>query len=66
MTVPTLKSLIWTREKYLMYAQLAVFVQGKREKVSSLRELNTEAEKRKSFGALISEDFQKKYDLNYN
>jgi len=36
-------------------------LKGKREKVSSLRELNTEAEKRKSFGALISEDFQKKY-----
>lgn len=33
----------------------------KRERVTGLKLLNTEAEKRKSFGANISEEFQKKY-----
>merc|ERR1711962_134358 len=36
-------------------------LKAKREKVTSLKDLNREAEKRKSFGANISEDFQKKY-----
>jgi len=36
-------------------------LQAKRDKVSSLRELNTEAEKRRSFGDFITEEFQRKY-----
>jgi len=34
---------------------------AKKEKVNNLRELNSEAEKMKSFGEFITEDFQRKY-----
>jgi len=36
-------------------------LKSKSGRVSSLKELNSEAEKRKSYGVVISEDFQKKY-----
>eukprot|EP00090_Calanus_glacialis_P030185 TRINITY_DN4862_c0_g1_i8.p1 TRINITY_DN4862_c0_g1~~TRINITY_DN4862_c0_g1_i8.p1 ORF type:complete len:607 (-),score=246.35 TRINITY_DN4862_c0_g1_i8:42-1862(-) len=36
-------------------------LQGKKEKVNNLRDLNSEAEKMKSFGEFITEDFQRKY-----
>ena len=36
--------------------------QAKKDKVVSLRELNSEAEKTKSFGEFITEDFQRRYE----
>ena len=36
------------------------FIQAKKEKVRNLREMNTDAEKVKSFGEFITEDFQRR------
>ena len=37
-----------------------LFIQAKKEKVRNLREMNTDAEKVKSFGEFITEDFQRR------
>ena len=39
---------------------LTLFIQAKKEKVRNLREMNTDAEKVKSFGEFITEDFQRR------
>ena len=39
---------------------LILFIQAKKEKVRNLREMNTDAEKVKSFGEFITEDFQRR------
>ena len=40
-----------------------LFFQAKKDRVHSLRELNSEAEKTKSFGEFITEDFQRRYNI---
>ena len=39
---------------------LILYLQAKKEKVRNLREMNTDAEKVKSFGEFITEDFQRR------
>ena len=43
-----------------MKDDLILFIQAKKEKVRNLREMNTDAEKVKSFGEFITEDFQRR------
>ena len=41
--------------------RLSKILKMKREKISQLRDLNSHGERKKSFGAYINEDFQKRY-----
>ena len=41
--------------------RLSKILKLKREKIGNLRELNSHGERKKSFGAYINEDFQRKY-----
>jgi uncharacterized protein YllA (UPF0747 family) len=41
--------------------RLSKILNTKKSKIKTLREMNTEAEKKKSFGAHIPEDFQRRY-----
>ena len=42
--------------------RLSKCLKMKRERISQLRDLNTQGEKRKSFGEFITGDFQRRYD----
>ncbi|XP_069674612.1 protein lin-9 homolog isoform X2 [Periplaneta americana] len=44
-----------------MVVRLSKILNSKKSKIKTLREMNTEAEKRKSYGAHIPEDFQRRY-----
>ncbi|KDR17349.1 Lin-9-like protein [Zootermopsis nevadensis] len=44
-----------------MVVRLSKILNAKKSKIRTLKEMNTEAEKRKSFGAHIPEDFQRRY-----
>ena len=49
-------------QRYLFnIVKLNKCLKSKRERLDSLKDLNTEAEMRKSYGAHIGEDYQKKY-----
>ena len=44
--------------------RLSKCLKMKRERISQLRDLNTQGEKRKSFGEFITGDFQRRYVKN--
>ena len=44
-----------------MHVNITNRVQAKQDKVKNLREMNGEAEKLKSFGKFMTEEFQRKY-----
>ena len=55
-----LQYLRYVLKKKPCYLPTTICPQTKKEKVSTLRDLNSEAEKKKSFGEMITEDFQRK------